>query len=160
MAGDAGDVSGCCLNLRAKRLAYGVRSLDRTRSRSIRQHPLAADPIARDEHARRIRQRHGRPRLVRAHERMGHRDAAQTAGAHRLHHHARFGDRAPALNSIGQSLYEGMHFLAALLENRPEFAGRVYPSAREAVWHGGSAKEPPIYLAEAIGHGFRVVTAL
>ena len=27
----------------------------------------------------------------------------------------RFGARAPALNSIGQSLYEGMHFLAALL---------------------------------------------
>jgi ABC-type branched-subunit amino acid transport system substrate-binding protein len=75
-------------------------------------------------------------------------------------YHARFGDRAPALNSIGQSLYEGMHFLAALMEDRPEFAGRLYPSAREAVWRGGGANEAPIYLAEAEGHGFRVITRL
>ena len=70
------------------------------------------------------------------------------------------GDRAPALNSIGQSLYEGMHFLAALLEDRPAWAGRVCPSARDAVWLGTGAKEAPIFLAEAEGHGFRVVTRL
>jgi urea transport system substrate-binding protein len=93
---------------------------------------------------------------------LGYFAALQTEAnlAFKERYHARFGDRAPALNAIGQSLYEGMHFLSALLEDRPEFAGRVYPSAREAVWHGAGAKEPPIYLAEAEGHGFRVITRL
>ena len=35
--------------------------------------------------------------------------------AFRQRYQTRFGERAPTLNAIGQSLYEGMHFLAAML---------------------------------------------
>jgi urea transport system substrate-binding protein len=93
---------------------------------------------------------------------LGYFAALQTEAnlAFKQRYHARFGDRAPVLNSIGQSLYEGMHFLAALLEDRPAHAGRVVPSARDAVWSGSGAGEAPIYLAEAEGHGFRVITRL
>ena len=44
-----------------------------------------------------------------------------------------FGERAPTLNALGQSTYEGMHFLAALLE-RSERTGDalVAPDARAA----------------------------
>lgn len=93
---------------------------------------------------------------------LGYFAALQTEAnlAFKERYHARFGDRAPALNSIGQSLYEGMHFLAALLEDRPAWAGRVYPSARGAVWQGAGENTPPIFLAEAQGHGFRVITPL
>ena len=58
-------------------------------------------------------------------------------------YHSRFGERAPTLNTIGQSLYEGVHFLAALLDGtgrQRAHAGRAplaYPSARDAVQLGG-----------------------
>ncbi len=76
----------------------------------------------------------------------------------------RFGERAPTLNSIGQSLYEGMHFLATLLDDdayasRP--SGRQaplpYASARSAIYVGGGANHAPMYLARAEGHSFRVL---
>ena len=70
-------------------------------------------------------------------------------------YHASFGDRAPALNAIGQSLYEGMHFLAALLEDRRPRPGCGYTSARGADEPG--AGDAPIYLAHADGYQFRVV---
>ncbi len=81
-------------------------------------------------------------------------------------YHSCFGDRAPTLNSIGQSLYEGMHFLAALLDDAGRAAGRLgsarsplaYPSARSAVYVGAGANEAPIYIARAEGHSFRVLT--
>lgn len=72
-------------------------------------------------------------------------------------YHARFGDRAPVLNSIGQSLYEGMHFLAALLDDAAPARPRGYASARLADTAGGPG-EAPIYLARADGHQFSVLT--
>ncbi len=80
-------------------------------------------------------------------------------------YHSGFGDRAPTLNSIGQSLYEGMHFLAALLDDvehqsgRPRSAmlPRPYASARGACYVGAGASQTPIYLAQADGHSFRVL---
>ncbi len=70
---------------------------------------------------------------------------------------SRFGQRAPALNSIGQSLYEGLHFLGALCADRAPATPLGHASAREADGAAGSA---PIYLAAADGHAFRVLARL
>lgn len=70
---------------------------------------------------------------------------------------SRFGQRAPALNSIGQSLYEGLHFLGALCADRAPATALGHASAREADGTAGSA---PIYLAAADGHAFRVLARL
>ena len=84
-------------------------------------------------------------------------------------YHSRFGTRAPTLNSIGQSLYEGVHFLAALLEDteaarrdRPlrERSPLAYPSARGAFHHGAGETLAPMYLARAEGHLFRVIARI
>lgn len=77
----------------------------------------------------------------------------------------RFGERAPTLNSIGQSLYEGMHFLATLLDDEAHASGGrsgrqaplPYTSARTAVYVGAGANHAPMYLARAEGHSFRVL---
>jgi urea transport system substrate-binding protein len=74
-------------------------------------------------------------------------------------YHTRFGARAPALNSIGESLYEGMHFLSTLMDDSAP-RGRdpvAYTSARTALYVGGGAAQAPIYLARAEGHCFRVL---
>ena len=47
--------------------------------------------------------------------------------AFRQRYQSRFGERAPTLNAIGQSLYEGMHFLAAMLH--PDTDGAQSPLA-------------------------------
>ncbi|GAC1390869.1 MAG: substrate-binding domain-containing protein [Variovorax sp.] len=78
---------------------------------------------------------------------------------------SRFGDRAPTLNSIGQSLYEGMHFLATLLRDASHASGGPsgrqaplpYASARTAIYVGAGANHAPMYLARAEGHSFRVL---
>jgi urea transport system substrate-binding protein len=78
----------------------------------------------------------------------------------------RFGDRAPTHNSIGQSVYEGMHFLAALVdaarkqEVPPCRAGWPidYASARRPVGVATKTGRPSIYLAVAEGLSFRVLT--
>ncbi|CAN5716942.1 substrate-binding domain-containing protein [soil metagenome] len=76
-----------------------------------------------------------------------------------------YGERAPTLNSIGQSVYEGMHFLATLLDE-DSCAGTdtsglqaplPYASARTAICMGASANHRPMYLARAEGHSFQVV---
>jgi ABC-type branched-subunit amino acid transport system substrate-binding protein len=76
-----------------------------------------------------------------------------------------FGERAPTLNALGQSTYEGMHFLAALLE-RSERTGEhwslpgreplKYRSARDAAYIDNDRKLYPMYLASAEGHLFAV----
>ena len=78
---------------------------------------------------------------------------------------ARFGARAPTLNSIGQSVYEGVHFLATLLgDESPAIGGSPgrrplpYASARTALYIGAGASQAPMYLAAAEGHSFRVLT--
>jgi urea transport system substrate-binding protein len=78
-----------------------------------------------------------------------------------------FGERAPVLNTFGQSTYEGVHFLAALLaqaERSPDHwahAGSspvAYRSARDAHYGGDGVSHTPIYLAQAEGNTFRVIT--
>ncbi|WP_261802463.1 substrate-binding domain-containing protein [Variovorax sp. PAMC28562] len=82
-------------------------------------------------------------------------------------YHAHFGERAPTLNTFGQSTYEGMHFLAALLDGHLQtdidrkhlgHAPLVYRSARDAAYDGSGINRVPIYLARAEGNTFRVLT--
>ena len=84
-------------------------------------------------------------------------------------YHGHFGERAPTLNSLGQSTYEGVHFLASLFERglvareRWAEAGRepiAYRSAREGTYKGNGMNLAPVYLAVADGHVFRVLTRL
>ncbi|MEO8923448.1 MAG: substrate-binding domain-containing protein [Caldimonas sp.] len=84
-------------------------------------------------------------------------------------YYAHFGDRAPTLNSLGQSTYEGVHFLAALFERglieRSQWkrVGRepiAYRSARGAVYAGDGTNVALIYIARAEGHAFRVISRL
>jgi ABC-type branched-subunit amino acid transport system substrate-binding protein len=93
---------------------------------------------------------------------MGYFAALETEAnlAFKERYRARFGERAPVLNTIGQSLYEGMHFLAALQEQRVPRQALGFTSAREAPHRGGGAQPAPIYLAAADGHAFRVLTPL
>ena len=80
-----------------------------------------------------------------------------------------FGERAPTLSTFGQSTYEGVHFLAALLGCGSRStaywtdmgkAPMAYQSARDAAYVGGGVNHTPIYLARADGHVFRVITRL
>ena len=82
-------------------------------------------------------------------------------------YHAHFGERAPTLNALGQSTYEGVHFLASLFERGlvepaawPQVGKQrlAYRSAREAVYAGTSLT--PVYIAVAEGHVFRVLGRL
>jgi len=84
-------------------------------------------------------------------------------------YHAHFGDRAPTLNSLGQSTYEGVHFLASLFErglidpsqwNQPNRAQWHYRSAREAVYASDGTNIAPVYIAVADGHVFRIMSRL
>jgi len=81
-------------------------------------------------------------------------------------YHGLHGMNAPLLNSLGQSLYEGVHFLSSLLENTSTdssgFLNAVpkplnYRSARGATFLNNGQKKLPIYLARADGHAFSVV---
>ena len=84
-------------------------------------------------------------------------------------YHGHFGERAPTLNALGQSTYEGVHFLASLFErglveparwtqaNREPLA---YRSAREAVYLNDGTSLAPTYIAVAEGHVFRVIGRL
>lgn len=95
---------------------------------------------------------------------LGYFDALDTDAnlAFKERYVAHAGDRAPTLNAIGQSLYEGMHFLAALRDRRTLRHGAAlrHRSARVARDTGDDtrcAQGPPLYLARAEGHVFRVI---
>lgn len=84
-------------------------------------------------------------------------------------YHDRFGERAPALNSIGQSTYEGVHFLAALAskcaaEHQTMASSHVadlrFHSVRGTTFRNRTVESSPIYLAEAQGHLFQVLNHL
>jgi ABC-type branched-subunit amino acid transport system substrate-binding protein len=73
-----------------------------------------------------------------------------------------FGDRGPALNTIGQNVYEGVHFLLGLAASTQ---GRDWRSpagpiplggVRRAVYGGDRISRAPMYLAEAQGYEFRI----
>ncbi|MGY6536311.1 MAG: substrate-binding domain-containing protein [Pararhodobacter sp.] len=86
-------------------------------------------------------------------------NAAFREGYHSFH-----GDHAPMLNALGQSTYEGMHFLRALMApGGDEWRGWTGPQAarvahRSARWQvrGGAGRERPIYLARADGLLFHI----
>ncbi|KPQ07069.1 MAG: amino acid/amide ABC transporter substrate-binding protein, HAAT family [Rhodobacteraceae bacterium HLUCCA12] len=79
-------------------------------------------------------------------------------------YHSFHGDRAPMLNALGQSTYEGLHFLHGLLERDPEAwrdeTGSMSSQLthRSARWQGvrGRPAERPIYLARADGMLFSI----
>ena len=82
-------------------------------------------------------------------------------------YYSHFGERAPTLSTFGQSTYEGVHFLAALLggdrdspAHRADMgkAPMAYQSARQAAYAGCGVNHTPIYLARAEGHVFQVIT--
>lgn len=78
-------------------------------------------------------------------------------------YHSRYGTSAPQLNSIGQSIYEGMHFLKALsVESETadwRQTDRVFDcyGARDSVFSTKDGVSSTIYLAEAFGYDLKVV---
>lgn len=88
------------------------------------------------------------------------RNAAFKEKYHTLH-----GERAPMLNALGQSTYEGVQFLAGLLSrsidgwNQPAFATQgplSYKSVRSTNFVSNDEKSLSIYLARADGMLFHV----
>lgn len=74
-------------------------------------------------------------------------------------YHQRFGQRAPTLNSLGQSNYEGIHFAAALALRALEQRGSkplAYKGVRGIDWTSNFDINYPVHLARADGHLFRV----
>jgi ABC-type branched-subunit amino acid transport system substrate-binding protein len=88
--------------------------------------------------------------------------------AFRERYYGLYGDRAPTLNALGQSTYEGLHFLGELMERRRVHRRRssldpgpfAYRSAREATYLDNDNAFTPMYLARAEGHLFQVVRRL
>lgn len=81
--------------------------------------------------------------------------------AFRERYWTRFGERAPTLNALGQSTYEGVAFLRGLLEHRSGADGCVtFDSVRATRWRSNDSKSTPIHLAEADGLHLRVVGSL
>ena len=68
----------------------------------------------------------------------------------------------PALNALGQSLYEGIHFYAAMHEHKRRGAsGPIrYRSARSGSFHSNDRKDMTIYLSRADGHLFHIIDKL
>ena len=75
------------------------------------------------------------------------------------------GERAPMLNAIGQSTYEGIQFLNGLIqstvnrwsaEDPPSRTPLVYKSVRGSKFISNDVKSLPIYLARADGVSFSV----
>ncbi|HEX6018717.1 MAG TPA: substrate-binding domain-containing protein [Burkholderiaceae bacterium] len=92
---------------------------------------------------------------------------ANMAFKERYHNH--FGDRAPTLNSLGQSTYEGMHFMAALARRAadddapllgPLAAPLAFRSVRGTCYFGNHACKQHTFLAAAQGHLFQSPIAL
>ncbi len=80
-----------------------------------------------------------------------------------------FGQRAPTLNSLGQSTYEGMHFMAALARRAADDEAPLigplatplpFRSVRGTRYLGNDQCLQPTYLAEAHGHFFQAPVAL
>jgi ABC-type branched-subunit amino acid transport system substrate-binding protein len=80
-----------------------------------------------------------------------------------------FGQRAPTLNALGQSTYEGVHFMAALArraaDEEAQLLGQLatplaFQSVRGIRYRGNDDCSQPAYLAEAGGHLFQPPVAL
>jgi len=75
-----------------------------------------------------------------------------------------FGERAPTLNTFGQSTYEGLHFLGSLISSLPkDQMGRLpfsYLSARGCAYAGDRVNVTPIHIARCNGNTFEIITRL
>ncbi len=82
-------------------------------------------------------------------------------GAFRERYWSRFGERAPVLNSLGQSMYEGVAFLRAALRRKSRAGAPIgFESVRSTRWRSNLHSAMPIYLAQAEAMSFRVLSAL
>ena len=82
-------------------------------------------------------------------------------------YHGFHGDRAPVLGAIGQSTYEGLHFLASLMGDGKEawpvqctsrHAGPItYRSARQAAYVSNSNNGIATFMARADGVVYRII---
>ena len=81
-------------------------------------------------------------------------------------YHGFHGDRAPVLGAVGQSTYEGMHFLSSLMgDGRKDWREQcispavpvVYRSARQASYRSNSDNRIATYLARTDGLVYRVI---
>jgi ABC-type branched-subunit amino acid transport system substrate-binding protein len=68
----------------------------------------------------------------------------------------------PVLNALGQSVYEGIYFYAALHEQQRCGAGGPirYRSARGGSFHSNDRKDMTISLSRADGHAFHIIDRL
>lgn len=81
--------------------------------------------------------------------------------AFRERYWTRFGERAPALNALGQSVYEGVSFLRGMLAGgRREDASIDFDSVRDVRWRDNARKATPVWLAQAAGMRFEVMQQL
>jgi urea transport system substrate-binding protein len=73
-------------------------------------------------------------------------------------YHQRFGHRAPTLNTLGQSTYEGIHFAVALAQQGKRGKSLMpYGSVRGIRWRSNADVQYPVHLARANGHLFQVL---
>ena len=75
-------------------------------------------------------------------------------------YHQRFGHRAPTLNSLGQSNYEGIHFAASLSTRAilgQEKEKLSFRGVRGITWGNHGEMCYPVHLAKVDGNQFRVV---
>ncbi|MEH6496662.1 MAG: substrate-binding domain-containing protein [Pseudomonas marincola] len=79
------------------------------------------------------------------------------------------GETAPVLNSLGQSTYEGVQFLAGLMQshkddwknkNSSDLGGINFSSVRRSSSDEDANSKPPIYLAKADGVVFKIIKTL
>ena len=80
-------------------------------------------------------------------------------GAFRERYYSRFDTRAPQLNTIGQSVYEGVRCLEGAVSAEGS-AGFGFAGIRTGQVVFGQPSAQPIYLAEAHGLDFNIVTNL
>ncbi len=82
-------------------------------------------------------------------------------GAFKERYRSQFGDRAPALNSASQSVYEGfVHLHRQATADRPGQRGPGLPGVRDGRREAYEADRNPIFLGEVQGLGIRPVRQL
>ena len=89
----------------------------------------------------------------------GYFDALDSDANHAFkeRYRARFGDRAPALTSASQSVYEGFAHLQGQAQG---WRGQLLPGARDTRRRAYDAGRSPIYLGEVCGLGIRPLRTL
>ncbi|MDE2914698.1 MAG: substrate-binding domain-containing protein [Paracoccaceae bacterium] len=92
--------------------------------------------------------------------------ATESNACFREVYHSFHGHRAPVLGALGQSTYEGMHFLASLMGDGSESWPKLcelrtgpitYRSARQAAYHSNSNNRLSTFIARADGVTYQVI---